>query len=88
MNIRKQVEKIQEIERKIKVYEHDLGKLKLHSIDICSWTMSGYEALYDINNNYKKIIAHYIRKKIRQLKGKKAELEAQLKKIGGKNNEI
>ena len=85
MNIRKQVEKIQEIEKKIKEYEHDLELIRFHNIDICSWTMYGYEALYDINNNYKKIIAHYIRKKIRQLKRKKAELEAQLK-LGGKNN--
>ena len=87
MNIRKQVEKIQEIERKIKEYEYDLRELRLHTTAICSWTIYGYDPLHDVNYNYKKTIAHYIRKKIRQLKGKKAELEAQLK-LGGKNNEI
>ena len=81
MNIRKQVEKIQEIERKIELYEKDLRELRFHNIDICSWSHGEYNPLYDINNNYKKIIAHYIRKKIRQLKEKKAELEAQLKSI-------
>ena len=81
MNIRKQVEEIQRIERNIEEYEYDLKEIRLHSTDLCSCTINGYVSLKDINNNYKKVIAHYIKKKIRQLKKKKEKLELKLKSI-------
>ena len=69
MNIRKQVEEIQRIERNIEEYEYDLKEIRLHSTDLCSCTINGYVSLKDINN------------KIRKLKKKKEKLELKLKSI-------
>lgn len=83
MNIRKEVEKIQELEEKIGDYKEDLRRILLYDTRIQYWESAtcNYMGFNNIENRYKRVLIHYILRKIKKLKQQKNKLESELNKI-------